>query len=79
MGNLFAMDRIFYGQLRLENIQFCVFIEENWKLLVLTLFFLKKIIRNLSVILWKLLKLQGVSSIVPEFVTVKVSQDLKLM
>ena len=36
---------------------------------------------NLSVILWKLLKLEDFSikkSIAPEFVTVKVSQDLKL-
>ena len=44
--------------------------------------FLDFVIRNLSIILWKLLKLEGVSinkSIVPEFITVKVSQDLKLM
>ena len=82
MGNLFAVDRIFYGKLRPENIQFCIAIEENWKLLVLTLFFLKKIMRNLSVILWKLLNLEGVSinkSIAPELVTVKVSQHLKLI
>ena len=44
--------------------------------------FLDFVIRNLSVILWKLLKLEGVSinkSIALEFVTVKNSQDLKLM
>ena len=29
MGDLFAVDRIFYGKLRPENIQFCVVIEEN--------------------------------------------------
>ena len=82
MRNLFAVDRIFYGQLRPENIQYCIVIHENWKVLVLTLFFLKKIMWNLSVSFWKLLKLEGVSinkSIAPEFVTVKVSQDLKLM
>ena len=44
--------------------------------------FLDFVIRNLSVILWKLLQLEGVSiskSIAPEYVTVKVPQDLKLM
>ena len=40
LGNLFAVDRIFYGQLRPEDIQYCIAIHENWKLLVLTLLLL---------------------------------------
>ena len=28
-GNLFAVDRIFHGQLRPENIQYCIVIHEN--------------------------------------------------
>ena len=29
LGNLFAVDRIFYGQLRPEDIQYCIVIHEN--------------------------------------------------
>ena len=29
LGNLFAVDRIFYGQLRAESIQYCIVIHEN--------------------------------------------------
>ena len=46
------------------------------------LIFFDFVMRNLSVILWKLLNLEGVSinkSIALEFVTVKYSQDLELM
>ena len=32
LGNLFAVDKIFYGQLRPENIQYFISIHENWKL-----------------------------------------------
>ena len=57
----------------------------SWKLETVGTYFIfpekKKKKCNLSVILWKLLKLEDFSikkSIAPEFVTVKVSQDLKL-
>ena len=56
----------------------------SWKLKTVGTYFifLDFVTRNLSVILWKLLKLEGVStnkSIAPEYVIVKASHDLKLM
>ena len=86
MRNLFVVDRIFYGQPK--SWRYSVLYCHSWKLKTVGTYFifLDFVIRNLSIILWKLegvlLKLEGGSSsksIVPEFVTVKVSQDLKLM
>ena len=56
-GEFFCSDRIFYAQLRPHDIQYCIVIHENWKLLVLTLFLLtfsnsSKVFLTVSVIIF---------------------------